>query len=109
MTTQTIEHDCTHRHGRNHHHWVRLAFMLAFAFMLHLAGLVMWLVCGLQFLTVLINGEKNTQLQTLGQSVSTFFHRALNYVSYNTDEKPFPFSSWQDSAEPEIRTEQNED
>ncbi|WP_075184761.1 DUF4389 domain-containing protein [Teredinibacter haidensis] len=94
MTTQTIDHDQFRHNVKNHSHWLRLIFMLLFAMLLHVAGAIMWIICALQFLFVLGTGRDNSNLRSLGSSLSAFIHQGLNFVSYNTEEKPFPFNSW---------------
>lgn len=75
-------------------HWLRLVFMLLFAVLLQVASVLMWVLVGLQFLFSLITGNDNPQLRKLGYSVSTFVYQALQFLTYNSDEKPFPFSDW---------------
>lgn len=75
-------------------HWLRLVFMLVFAVLLQLAGVVMWVLVGLQFLFSLLTGSDNQQLRKLGHSVSTFVYQSLQFLTYNSEEKPFPFSDW---------------
>lgn len=79
-------------------HWLRLLYMLLFALCLQLAGLVMWVLVGLQFLFALVSGQDNPKLRAFGDSLSRYIYDTLQFVSYNSESKPFPFSDW-----PEIR------
>ncbi len=94
MNTNTIEHEPLQSNIRNQGHWLRLLYMLFYVAVLHLAGLVMWVVCVLQFLLVIFQGEKNSNLQQLGGTLSEYFAQILRFVSFNTEEKPFPFAPW---------------
>lgn len=76
------------------HHWFRLVYMLLFAFALQLASLVMWGVVVIQFLFALITGNDNEALRKFGCSLSQFIYQALKFLTYNTEEKPFPFADW---------------
>lgn len=78
------------------HHWLRLIFMVLFALILQVAALVMWAVVGLQFLWALITGQDNDQLRRFGHSLSTYIFEALQFLTYNTERKPFPFAEWPD-------------
>lgn len=86
-------------------HWLRLVFMLLFAGLLQLAILVMWFVVTLQFVFSLITGKDNSKLRDFGHGLSTFIYQSLQFLSYNSDEKPFPFNDW---PEPPAATDYTE-
>ncbi len=75
-------------------HWLRLVYMLLFAAALQLASLVMWFVVIVQFLLTIFTGKNNEKLREFGGSLSLFIFQALQFLSYNTEEKPFPFADW---------------
>ena len=85
-------------------HWIRLLFMLLFAAILQLASFVMWVLVAAQFLFSLITGEDNKHLRRFGHSLSTYIYDVLKFLSYNSEEKPFPFADW-----PEMPAEQAEE
>jgi hypothetical protein len=94
MNTQSVNHDEFRSNVTNSRSWMRLVYMLIFAVLLHLAGLVMWVLCALQFLFALWTGRDNANLRSLGGSIAVFVHEALDFVSYNSEQKPFPFAAW---------------
>lgn len=94
MNTQTLNHEQFRSNIGNPRSWMRLAYMLIYALLLHVAGVVMWVLCTLQFLFSLITGKDNDNLRSLGGSTAVFFHQALDFLSYNTEQKPFPFAPW---------------
>lgn len=75
-------------------HWLRLLFMLLFAGLLQVAGIIMWIVVGLQFIFSLITGQDNLNLRRFGHSLSTYIYQSLQFLTYNSEEKPFPFADW---------------
>ena len=75
-------------------HWLRLLYMIVFAVCLQVASFVMWVLVALQFLFSLIRGEDNENLRTFGASLSKYIFQALQFLTYNSEEKPFPFSDW---------------
>lgn len=77
--------------------WMRLVYMVLFYFLLQLAGLVMLAVVVLQFLFAIITGSANDNLRRLGDQVSSYIYQTLQFLIYNTEEKPFPFSEWPES------------
>lgn len=94
MNTESVNHEEFRSNVTNSRSWMRLVYMLIFAVLLHLAGLVMWVLCALQFLFALLTGRDNANLRSLGGSISVFVHEALDFVSYNSEKKPFPFAAW---------------
>ena len=75
-------------------HWIRLVYMLLFALMLHVASIAMWVLCAMQFLFSLITDKDNENLRYLGKSITRFIGQALDFLTYNTEIKPFPFAQW---------------
>jgi hypothetical protein len=71
--------------------WLRLVFMFVFYVIATLTGAVASVVVVLGFLWVLFTGEKNRQLQQAGQAVAAYLYEIIRYLTFNTDEKPFPF------------------
>lgn len=71
--------------------WLRLLFMLIFCALISLAAAVGGFVVVVGFLWVLFTGEINTQLQQVGQSLAGYFFEIIRYLTFNTDDKPFPF------------------
>lgn len=78
-------------------HWLRLVFMVLFAVILQVAAAVMWVVVILQFLFSLFTGQNNDNLREFGHSLSVFIYQTWQFLSYNSEEKPYPFQDWPDS------------
>lgn len=74
--------------------WLRLLYMAVFGLLSFVARIVVWVVALLQFLLVLITGEGNSNLRDLGQGASKWTYQAYMFVTFNSDNKPFPFSDW---------------
>ena len=70
--------------------WLRLVFMLVFYVIATLTGAVASAVVLLGFLWVLFTGEVNRQIQQVGQSLAAYIYEIIRYVTFNTDERPFP-------------------
>ena len=68
--------------------------MAVFGLLSFVARIVIWVVAVLQFLLVLITGEGNSNLRDLGQGASKWTYQAYMFVTFNSDNKPFPFSDW---------------
>ena len=72
-------------------------FLVVFEIALLLVGLSMLF----QFFYRLIQGEDAERLQSFTQDLNAFIYSALQYVTFNTDEKPFPFCDWPAPDQPD--------
>ncbi|MBN1379290.1 MAG: DUF4389 domain-containing protein [Gammaproteobacteria bacterium] len=75
-------------------HWLRLIFMLVFVVLLYVASTIIGVLIALQFLFALITGKDNTNLRSLGGSITTYIFQVLQFLTYNSEDKAFPFSEW---------------
>ena len=74
--------------------WMRLLFMILFIALWSISRVVVFAVVVLQFFWVLIGGETNSRLAEFGQSLATYSYQIVLYLTFNTEEQPFPFSDW---------------
>ncbi|WP_295802968.1 DUF4389 domain-containing protein [uncultured Microbulbifer sp.] len=77
--------------------WVRLIYMVLFAVLLEIAGFVMLAVVIAQFIFAIFTGSANDNLRRLGDQLASYIYQALQFLIYNSEEKPFPFSEWPES------------
>lgn len=76
-------------------HWMRLPFMLAYGFVLYLIFVPVVIVMMVaQILFALITGESNRNLRGLGSVVQQYVSQIIDYITYNSNERPFPFSDF---------------
>ena len=81
--------------------WIRLLYMIVFGLLSILARMVVWIVAVLQFLLVLITGADNKNLRDLGQGAAKWTYQAFLFLTFNSNDKPFPFSDWPEIEESE--------
>jgi len=74
--------------------WLRLVFMLLFSAIYFVTRMVLVAVIVLQFLWVLFTADKNPALLSFGAQLSTFVYQIYHYLTFNTEQRPFPFSDW---------------
>ena len=80
--------------------WQRFFFMVVYAAALNfVVGILIFLVC-IQFLFYLFTSNTNSQLQSANNWLHGFFTDALNFLSFNTNTKPWPFAASESEAEP---------
>jgi len=74
--------------------WLRGFLMLLFAIIYYLTIMATGSVILLQFGFLLFTGKLNERLLPMGQALSTYIYQILLYLTYNSDDKPFPFRDW---------------
>jgi hypothetical protein len=80
--------------------WTRFLFMLISGMLVSIAGFVGTFVVVLGFFWVLFTGEVNRQVQQAGQSIAAYIYQSIRYLTFNTDQKPFPLGgAWPTVAE----------
>jgi hypothetical protein len=72
--------------------WLRILFMLGFAVVLYVVGLVVIVLTLAQMLFSLLTGKDNLNLRSLGSSLSRYILEILIFLTYNGQIKPFPFT-----------------
>ncbi len=74
--------------------WIRGLYMLLFALFYSVAEFVFAVVVLVQFGYRVFTDESHPRLLALGSALSHYIYQVLRYLSFNTDEKPYPFSEW---------------
>lgn len=80
--------------------WIRVVFMVAFAVFLYIiiAPVILVLVIA-QALFAVITGRENGNLRYLGSALTTYVSQILNFITYNSETKPFPFADFPGGGE----------
>lgn len=71
--------------------WMRLLFMLVITFLYSVSRIIVGAVVVVQFFWVLFTGETNQKLRVFGKSLATYTNQIILYLTFNTEERPFPF------------------
>lgn len=90
------QQDDVTEHLKSRSTWLRLVFMLLFALIFYVSEFVMFAVAALQFLWKLFTGEANERLTVFGANLAEFIRRIVLFLTFNSDEMPFPFTDWPD-------------
>lgn len=75
-------------------HWARLFFIIVYFFIKKIVDFIILLIAVLQFLFKTFTSQTNVQLLSFSKSLSYFAYQILLYITYGSDERPFPFSEW---------------
>ena len=81
-------------HLKSRSTWLRLVFMLVFWVLAGVTTFVASVVIVLGFFWMLFTGETNARLKQVGKSIAAYIYQIISYLTYNSDDKPFPFGEW---------------
>jgi len=79
--------------------WLRGLYMLIFMFFLWVAKFVSSVVILFLFLTVVFTAETNKRLVKFGKSLSVYQYQVMMFLTYNSEEHPFPMGEWPEQSE----------
>ncbi|HJP17656.1 MAG TPA: DUF4389 domain-containing protein [Nitrospinota bacterium] len=74
--------------------WIRGLYMMLFALIFNIAEILVAAIAAFQFVAYLFIGKTNEQLITFGQRLSIFIYQIIQFLTFNSEEKPYPFSPW---------------
>ena len=74
--------------------WLRGLFIIVFAVIFSIAEVLLTAVVVFQFLATLFTGDANARLRAFGLSLAAFIYQIVAFMTFNSDEKPFPFGPW---------------
>ena len=72
--------------------FVRLFYIVVYIIILGIVRFVLWAVLLVQMVLHLVGAKPSVKAQKTGQAVADYIYRVWLYLSYSTDEKPFPFN-----------------
>jgi hypothetical protein len=81
--------------------WLRLSFMIILSVAFSVAVFVTLAVVAFQFFASLFTGQTNDQLTRFGRNLARYLQQITVYMTFDTEEKPFPFTSWPDEPHEE--------
>jgi len=79
--------------------WQRFFFMVIYGAAIHFIVGVLLLLIGIQFLFYLFTSNTNDQLKIVQDWLQDFFNDALDFLSFNTNSKPWPFKGSNESPD----------
>lgn len=85
---------------KSHATWLRALFMLLFVFIYHVAEVVLAVVVVFQLLVVIFTARPNVRLLRFGQDLGTFIYQIVRFLTYNSEDRPFPFGEWPEGSLP---------
>jgi hypothetical protein len=68
--------------------------MVAFSFVYYVAIGILWLIVVTQFLFSLFTNSPNENILKLSNGFRNYMVQILDFITYQSDDKPFPFSDF---------------
>ena len=81
--------------------WLRFIYMILFAIVFNIAEVVIVVIVFVQFITKLFTGDVHERLQELGDSIAQYIADIVRYLTFQTEQAPFPFKVWPQGHAPE--------
>ncbi len=78
-------------------------FMLFFVV---IYGISKFLIIGIilfQFATIILTEKPNEQILKFSRSLGTYIFQIIRYLSFNSEQRPFPFHSWPENEQGDNR------
>ena len=85
-------------HWKERATWSRGLFMLLFGIVFWIAEFLLAMAAVFQFGFVLFTGKANERLLSFSGDLSCLFYQLVRYLTFQSDERPFPFSDWPGAA-----------
>jgi len=74
--------------------WVRCFLMLFFVVIKYIVSWLIICVALFQFFTILLTDQLNNKLLEFSKRLNTYLLQIVNFLTFNSETKPFPFSNW---------------
>lgn len=74
--------------------WQRGLYILLFTVIYGFSKLLIMGIMLFQYVTWIVTGKTNGLLLGFSQGLSTYIYQITIFLSFNSDQRPFPFSAW---------------
>jgi hypothetical protein len=74
--------------------WLRGLFILLLGLLGFLGQLILVAAVVFQFVSTVITAERNHQLLAFTRALASWLHQVMDYISFNRDQRPWPFDTW---------------
>lgn len=74
--------------------WMRILYMLLFLIAYGIAEFILTGIVIVQVILNLLTGKVNERLREFSSDLSRYVYDTLRFLTYNTEDKPFPLSDW---------------
>jgi len=92
--TMSEKQTTTNQHDSNTSIWIRLLYMILFAILFAISETVLYVVAIIGFLFRVFNKPVESNVAAVGHNIGLYVREIADYLSFNTEKPPFPFSNW---------------
>ena len=89
-----MENEEIKKNLQNSNTWLRGFYMFLFIILYGIAETLIIAISLFQFAHHLIGKSPNQRLLEFGKSTSIYIYEIMQYLTYNSEKKPFPLSEW---------------
>lgn len=86
--------------------WLRGLLIILFAVLYGVAEFIVWVLVVLQFGSQLITGEPMPRLLVFANGLNAYVYQILQFITYRSEVRPFPFSAWPTHGLDDVREEE---
>lgn len=72
----------------------RVLYLIIFYLIYSVSEIALLVIALVQFLLSVFSGEPSATLKGFGASLGIYVKQIAEYLSYASDQKPYPFSDW---------------
>lgn len=83
---------------------MRILYVILFYVIFSFTDILLALIALVQSVAVLLGNEPLPSLQKFGASLGVYLKQISEFLSFSSDEKPYPFSDWPIAANPPSRS-----
>lgn len=76
---------------------LKILYLILFYLIFRITDLVLLLVLLVQTLLNLFSGEPSQSIKEFGKSLGVYLQQISEFLSYASEDKPYPFSDWPDA------------
>ncbi len=87
--------------------WLRLVYMIVLSVAFYVAEFITFVVVAFQFLASLFTRQPNDQLTRFGRNLARYLQQITVFMTFATEEKPFPFTPWPNEPHEEAPVEED--
>ncbi|MZR31400.1 DUF4389 domain-containing protein [Sneathiella litorea] len=101
--------DDVKKHVKSKATWTRLIYLILYAIIFRVASIVLFAITIIQFLKALLTGSPFDRIQSFGGALAEYNKQLVAYLSYQSDEKPFPVGPWPPETPPATGNDTSDD
>lgn len=101
--------DDVKKHVKSKSTWTRLIYLILYAVIFRVASIVLFAITIIQFLKALLTGSPFERIQSFGGALAEYNKQLVAFLSYQSDEKPFPVGPWPPETPPATDNDASDD